>query len=65
MMDYINEARFRKRRVSSGNTVKIQDVAEAVGYRNITSFNRMFKKYTGSNLVITEKVQFLTPMDII
>lgn len=48
MVEYINEARIRKATVFLvETTLKIQDVAEAVGYRNITSFNRMFKKYTG------------------
>ncbi|MDF2644841.1 MAG: helix-turn-helix protein [Paenibacillus sp.] len=48
MVEYINEARIRKAAVFLvETTLKIQDVAEAVGYRNITSFNRMFKKYTG------------------
>lgn len=48
MVEYINEARIRKATVFlMETTLKIQDVAEAVGYRNITSFNRMFKKYTG------------------
>lgn len=48
MVEYINEARIRKATVLLVESqLKIQNVAEAVGYRNITSFNRMFKKYTG------------------
>ncbi|WP_187433971.1 helix-turn-helix domain-containing protein [Paenibacillus methanolicus] len=47
-VDYINETRIMKATTLLGdNTLKIHDVAEAVGYRNITSFNRMFKKYMG------------------
>lgn len=48
MVEYINEARIRKATILLlESQLKIQAVAEAVGYRNITSFNRMFKKYTG------------------
>lgn len=48
MVEYINEVRIREATVLLlGSPLKIQEVAEAVGYRNITSFNRMFKKYTG------------------
>ncbi|MHA6482396.1 helix-turn-helix domain-containing protein [Paenibacillus sp. strain BS8-2] len=47
-IEYVNETRIRKASELLLNTrSKIQEVAEAVGYRNITSFNRMFKKYTG------------------
>lgn len=47
-VEYVNETRIRKASELLLNTrSKIQEVAEAVGYRNITSFNRMFKKYTG------------------
>jgi AraC-like DNA-binding protein len=48
VVEYINEARIRKATVLLTETpTKIQDIAERVGYRNMTSFNRMFKKYTG------------------
>ncbi|GFZ77577.1 HTH-type transcriptional regulator YesS [Paenibacillus marchantiophytorum] len=48
IVDYINEIRIGKATgMLEQNKLKIHDVAEAVGYRNITSFNRMFKKYTG------------------
>ncbi|MNI02216.1 HTH-type transcriptional regulator YesS [compost metagenome] len=48
IVDYINETRIIKATaLLDDNRLKIQDVAEAVGYRNITSFNRMFKKYIG------------------
>ncbi|MNI68984.1 HTH-type transcriptional regulator YesS [compost metagenome] len=50
VVEYINETRVRKATdLLVESQLKIQDVAEAVGYRNITSFNRMFKKYTGLN----------------
>lgn len=48
IVDYINEIRIIKATdLLESNRLKIHDVAEAVGYRNNTSFNRMFKKYTG------------------
>jgi two-component system response regulator YesN len=48
IIEYINEVRIREATVLLvASQLKIQDVAEAVGYRNITSFNRMFKKNTG------------------
>ncbi|TYP78984.1 helix-turn-helix domain-containing protein [Paenibacillus methanolicus] len=48
LVEYINETRIQKATdLLADSQLKIQDVAEAVGYRNITSFNRMFKKYTG------------------
>ncbi|HZG75483.1 MAG TPA: AraC family transcriptional regulator, partial [Paenibacillus sp.] len=48
IVEYVNETRIRKATELLVETrMKVQDVAEAVGYRNITSFNRMFKKYTG------------------
>ncbi|RAV21572.1 helix-turn-helix domain-containing protein [Paenibacillus contaminans] len=49
IVDFINETRIMKAtNLLADNKYKIQDVAEAVGYRNITSFNRMFKKYIGA-----------------
>lgn len=48
IVDYINETRVaRAKELLSDNRAKINDVAKAVGYQNITSFNRMFKKFTG------------------
>ncbi|WP_409346172.1 helix-turn-helix domain-containing protein [Paenibacillus sp. MBLB4367] len=48
LVDYINETRIAKATsLLSDNRIKIHDAAKAVGYQNITSFNRMFKKYTG------------------
>lgn len=48
IVDFINETRIMKSAsLLADSKYKVQDVAEAVGYRNITSFNRMFKKYMG------------------
>jgi YesN/AraC family two-component response regulator len=48
IVDYINETRIAKAAsLLDDDRLKIRDAAQAVGYRNITSFNRMFKKYTG------------------
>jgi YesN/AraC family two-component response regulator len=48
LVDYINETRIKKAvSLLDDETLKIRDAAERVGYKNITSFNRMFKKYTG------------------
>ncbi|SFA73518.1 Helix-turn-helix domain-containing protein [Cohnella sp. OV330] len=47
-VEYVNETRIAQAAAMLVNgRAKIQEVAEAVGYRNIASFNRMFKKYTG------------------
>ncbi|UKS27311.1 AraC family transcriptional regulator [Paenibacillus sp. HWE-109] len=48
IVDYINETRIAKATVLlADNQMKIQAVSKAVGYQNMASFNRMFKKYTG------------------
>ncbi|MZQ85550.1 helix-turn-helix domain-containing protein [Paenibacillus sp. 5J-6] len=48
IVDYINETRIAKASdLLADSRIKIHDAAKAVGYQNITSFNRMFKKYTG------------------
>ncbi|SDE45015.1 Helix-turn-helix domain-containing protein [Paenibacillus sp. UNCCL117] len=48
IVDYINETRIEKATELLGDSrIKIHDAAKAVGYQNITSFNRMFKKYKG------------------
>ncbi|MFD0673051.1 helix-turn-helix domain-containing protein [Cohnella sp. GCM10027633] len=49
LVEFVNETRVNKAAslLLHDSRLKIQEVAEAVGYRNITSFNRMFKKYTG------------------
>ncbi|MNW14618.1 HTH-type transcriptional regulator YesS [compost metagenome] len=48
IVDFINELRITKATsLLIDNRIKIHDAAKAVGYQNITSFNRMFKKYTG------------------
>lgn len=49
LVEFVNETRVNKAAslLLNDSRLKIQEVAEAVGYRNITSFNRMFKKYTG------------------
>ncbi|MDF2834565.1 MAG: AraC family transcriptional regulator [Paenibacillus sp.] len=48
LTDFINETRIMKSTsLLADGKHRIQDVSEAVGYRNITSFNRMFKKYIG------------------
>ncbi|MFD2332785.1 helix-turn-helix domain-containing protein [Cohnella sp. GCM10020058] len=49
IVDYINETRIaRAKELLCDNRAKINDVAKTVGYQNITSFNRMFKKFTGT-----------------
>ncbi|TYP73087.1 helix-turn-helix domain-containing protein [Paenibacillus methanolicus] len=48
IVDYINETRIEKATsLLADHKIKIHSAAKAVGYQNITSFNRMFKKYTG------------------
>lgn len=47
-VDYVNLFRInRAKELLAGSDVKIQDAAAKVGYQNINSFNRMFKKFTG------------------
>lgn len=47
--DYLNELRMSKAKelLGSGENVRIVDVAAEVGYRNVNSFIRMFKKLCG------------------
>ncbi|NOU66406.1 helix-turn-helix domain-containing protein [Paenibacillus sp. LMG 31461] len=48
IVDYINETRIDKATgLLADNQMKIHAVSKAVGYQNVASFNRMFKKYTG------------------
>ncbi|MDI4647342.1 helix-turn-helix domain-containing protein [Cohnella hashimotonis] len=48
IVDYINETRIKKAALLLDDEgLKIREAAEQVGYKNITSFNRMFKKYMG------------------
>ncbi|MFB9330799.1 helix-turn-helix domain-containing protein [Paenibacillus aurantiacus] len=48
IVDYINETRIAKATsLLADDKIRIHSAAKAVGYQNITSFNRMFKKYTG------------------
>ncbi|AZN43035.1 helix-turn-helix domain-containing protein [Paenibacillus albus] len=47
-VDYVNLIRVsRAKELLSRSDVKIGDAAARVGYQNINSFNRMFKKFTG------------------
>lgn len=44
--EYLQEVRISKAKLLlSGTSLKIGDIALKVGYQNINSFNRMFKKY--------------------
>ncbi|WP_068776370.1 AraC family transcriptional regulator [Paenibacillus sp. FJAT-26967] len=46
--DHLNVIRINKaQELLSGTELNIIDVGQQIGYRNITSFNRMFKKWTG------------------
>lgn len=46
--DYLNEIRIQKaKQFLQAPDIKIKDVAEKVGYMNVNSFFRMFKKSTG------------------
>lgn len=48
IIEYINETRIKKAAVLlDDEELRIREAAELVGYKNITSFNRMFKKYMG------------------
>jgi two-component system response regulator YesN len=47
-IDYVHEVRINKaKELLLHADLKIQDTAAKVGYHNLNSFNRMFKKYTG------------------
>lgn len=47
-IDYLNSVRISKARELLAQTDwMIRDIAYKVGYQNMNSFNRMFKKYTG------------------
>ncbi|TNJ64099.1 helix-turn-helix domain-containing protein [Paenibacillus hemerocallicola] len=47
-IDYLMEIRIQKsKELLAGGTGKIRDIAEAVGYANVNSFTRIFKKMTG------------------
>ncbi|REE78535.1 helix-turn-helix protein [Paenibacillus taihuensis] len=57
-VDYVNLIRVsRAKELLSRSDVKIQDAAARVGYQNINSFNRMFKKFTGVTPSEFRKVQ--------
>ncbi|MDF2669335.1 MAG: hypothetical protein K0R67_1641 [Paenibacillus sp.] len=47
-VDYVNSVRINKaKKLLLKPDIRIQDAAQFVGYQNINSFNRMFKKFTG------------------
>ncbi|MDF2959382.1 MAG: hypothetical protein K0S39_1117 [Paenibacillus sp.] len=47
-IDYVHEVRINKaKELLLRSELKIQETAAKVGYHNLNSFNRMFKKYTG------------------
>ncbi|USK36750.1 helix-turn-helix domain-containing protein (plasmid) [Bacillus sp. F19] len=47
-LDYVNQVRINKAKELLLDTqMKINEIAGAVGYLNLNSFNRMFKKYSG------------------
>ncbi|MNY04657.1 HTH-type transcriptional regulator YesS [compost metagenome] len=47
-VDYVNSVRIDKaKKLLLSPDIRIQDAAQFVGYQNINSFNRMFKKFTG------------------
>lgn len=47
-IDYLMEIRIEKSKVLlSGSSEKVRDIAESVGYTNVNSFTRIFKKFTG------------------
>ncbi|KIL41903.1 hypothetical protein SD70_04715 [Gordoniibacillus kamchatkensis] len=63
-VDYVNEVRVRKaQRMLAEPGFKIQDVAKKVGYQNINSFNRMFKKFSGLTPSEFRKKQLLASYD--
>ncbi|PYI57461.1 helix-turn-helix domain-containing protein [Paenibacillus flagellatus] len=46
--EHINAVRIRKaKEMLAGTDWSVQDISERIGYRNVTSFIRMFKKMTG------------------
>lgn len=46
--DHLNNVRIRQaKEMLYGTSLTIQDIGERIGYRNVTSFIRMFKKITG------------------
>ncbi|WP_206669805.1 helix-turn-helix domain-containing protein [Paenibacillus luteus] len=48
-VDYVNSVRINKaKELLLRPDIRIQDAAQSAGYQNINSFNRMFKKLTGS-----------------
>ena len=48
LYDYILRIRMQKAaELVMEGTMKIQDIAQTVGYESVQSFNRAFKKYTG------------------
>ncbi|GAA3406022.1 helix-turn-helix domain-containing protein [Paenibacillus hodogayensis] len=47
-IDYLMEIRIAKsKELLAGGSGKVRDIAEAVGYANVNSFTRIFKKMTG------------------
>lgn len=46
--DHLNKVRIRQaKEMLYGTSLSVQDIGERIGYRNVTSFIRMFKKITG------------------
>lgn len=46
--EYVNGLRMRRaKQLLTSLHLKIQEIASAVGYQNVNSFIRMFKRYSG------------------
>ena len=49
IVDYVNRLRIKEaKRLLQTTELKTQEVAEQVGYHNVQSLNRFFKKYEGT-----------------
>ena len=49
MVDYVNRLRIREaKKLLLTTDLKIPDIAGMVGYHNVQSLNRFFKKYEGT-----------------
>ncbi|GIP35877.1 AraC family transcriptional regulator [Paenibacillus sp. J2TS4] len=59
-IDHMNGIRMQKaKELLSHTTLTVTEISQQVGYRNVTSFNRMFKKWTGTSPTEYRKNQTL------
>ncbi|MGN7380438.1 MULTISPECIES: helix-turn-helix domain-containing protein [unclassified Paenibacillus] len=64
-IDHMNGIRMQKaKELLASTALTVTEISQQIGYRNVTSFNRMFKKWTGTSPTEFRKNQALLSEDL-